>query len=88
MKNNIETWQRFEIIRLLYFLSKIYIFNYKTHDLNYYKDSNSIKNCILKQKSNLTEVIDIMNRVKDLVQTNENVLIDYEEQSNRLQLTR
>jgi len=42
----------------------------------------------LKQKENLTDVIDIMTKVKSLVQNNENVLTDYEEQSNRLKLTR
>ena len=42
----------------------------------------------MKQKENLEKVIDIMTEVKGLVQDNEPVLTDYEEQSNRLKLTR
>jgi|TARA_B110001450_G_C17329149_1_gene362717 hypothetical protein len=42
----------------------------------------------LKQKDNLEEVIKIMTNVKSLVQKNENILTDYEEQSNRLKLTK
>jgi hypothetical protein len=44
---------------------------------------HNIRGCILAQKDNLNTVTGIMNKVKDLVQDHEHILVDYEEMNNK-----
>ena len=47
-----------------------------------------IKSCILEQKDDLSKVQDIMDRIKDNVQQNENILQNFQEQSMHMKMAK
>ena len=90
--NDLENFKMFsmETVQqsLIKFINSSQVNSFEFFDNKNNERVQAIKQQIIDQKNNLTEVQSIMDDVKALVQKNEQVLTNYEEMHKRLDLTK